>query len=110
MTWWNRLTYAAAFLLFAAGAVAIFFWNLPEVQLNERLQREKLELSASVDYLEQEIAFYQFRLHELEHNPKAVERLARWKLGYALPGETVVFFIPPARAMNTVAPNAPRGR
>lgn len=108
MTWWNRLTYVAVCLLFAAGGVAIFVWNLPVVQTNQRLQRQKLEVSASVDYLKKEIAFYRFQLQELEHNPKAVERLAREKLGYSLAGETVVFFVPSASPPTTLRTDASR--
>ena len=32
----------------------------------------------------------------LRNDPKTIERLAREKLGYAKPGETVIVFLPPA--------------
>ena len=40
----------------------------------------------------------QAQIDELRNDPNAVERLAREKLGYARPGETVIHFEPATNA------------
>jgi cell division protein FtsB len=107
VTWWNRLSWTAVFLMFAVGGVAAAFWILPEIQLNQRLQRQKIEAAAEVDGLRQELAVYQFRVFQWEHNPAAVERLAREKLGYSKSGETVIFFKPPSPRVTDLSRTPP---
>lgn len=96
---WNRLSFAVLLLLFAAGFVMAFLWYIPEIELNRRLQAERREREQKTSSLEQEIKVIRFRLNELQTNPKAVERLARWRLGYARPGETVIYFRQPVPAV-----------
>lgn len=72
-----------------------FLWYIPEIELNRRLQAQRLEREREIAALEQEIEVIRFRLGELDTNPKAVERVARRWLGYARPGETVIYFRPP---------------
>jgi cell division protein FtsB len=89
---WNRLSFAVLLLLLAAGFVMAFLWYIPEIELNRRLQAERRAREHQISRLEQEIKVLHFQLNELQTNPKAVERLARWRLGYARPGETVIYF------------------
>ena len=106
---WNRLSFAVLLLLLAAGFVMAFLWYIPEIELNRRLQAGRLEREREIASLKQEIEIIRFRLGELEQNPKAVERVARRWLGYARPGETVIYFRPPvARVLEP--PVVPGGR
>ncbi|MCP5523972.1 MAG: septum formation initiator family protein [Verrucomicrobiales bacterium] len=98
-TTWNRLSFAVLLLLLAAGFVMAFLWYIPEIELNRRLQAERMKRMQDIAALQQEIDGIRFRLGALDRNPKAVERLARWRLGYARPGETVLYFRQPLPAV-----------
>jgi cell division protein FtsB len=92
---WDRLTrFILALLVFAvlAGA-AVCYW--PLLQQNERMRKVVLQLDA--DIAREQAVERQLRAQNdaLRSDPKAVERLARERLGYAKPGETVMRFEEP---------------
>jgi cell division protein FtsB len=92
---WGKLTRVVIFLLFVAGLLGVAVWYLPLIRHNERMRRQILNLDAQIK--KQEEAAKQFRasIDSLHYDPKAVERLARERLGYAKVGETVVRFEEP---------------
>jgi len=91
---WSKLTKVVVALLLAAGLMSLALWYLPLIRQNERMRKEVLRLDGEIE--KQEALTRQTReaIETLRNDPKAVERLAREKLGYAKPGETVVRFEP----------------
>jgi cell division protein FtsL len=98
---WSKLTKIVVALLLVVGLLGLGRLYIPLIRHNENLRREHDRLGAEIQ--KQEIAAKQLRLDiESMRDPKAVERLARERLGYARPDETVVVFESPAT--NTPAP------
>ena len=93
---WDQLTRVVIFLLFIAGLLGVAFWYLPLIQQNERMRKEIFRYDARIQ--KEEDASKQLRgsIDALRRDPKAVERLARERLGYGKPGETVIRFETPA--------------
>jgi cell division protein FtsB len=91
---WDTLTKVVIFLLFLAGLLMVAVWYLPEIKANERYRKEIFRLDAKIQKEEQENKQLRSSIDALRHDPKAVERLARERLGYAKPGETVIRFEP----------------
>jgi cell division protein FtsB len=92
---WDRLTRVAMFLLFVAFLLLVAVKYLPLIKQNERMRREILRLDNQIQRAEDSGKQLKLSIEAL-HHPKAVERLARERLGYARPGETVIRFEPPA--------------
>jgi len=94
---WDKLSKLVLFLLFIAGVLAVFFWYLPLIQKNQRYRKEILALDAK--YTEQEAVKRQLKasIDSLQNDPKAVDRLAREKLGWAKTNEMVVRFEQPTK-------------
>ena len=92
---WDKLTPVVIFLLFIAGILLVGVWYLPLIKQNERMRRVIRELDEKIQ--KQDEAGRQLRssIDALRYEPKAVERLARERLGYAKPGETVIRFEEP---------------
>ncbi|HEU5071600.1 MAG TPA: septum formation initiator family protein [Verrucomicrobiae bacterium] len=92
---WSKLTKVVWGLLLVAGVMILALWYLPLIRQNERMRKEVLRLDGEIQ--KQEAAGKETRdsIDTLRTDPKAIERLAREKLGYAKPGETVVRFEPP---------------
>lgn len=89
---WDKLTRVVICLLLLAGLVGIGVWYMPLIKQNENYRKEVLELDAKV---QQELATkkqLEAALKSLNNDPNAVARLAREKLGYARPDETVIRF------------------
>ena len=84
------------FLLLIAGALLIAVWYLPLIKQNERMRKEILRLETQLQKEEESSKQLRAAIESLRSDPKAVERLARERLGYARPGETVVRFETPA--------------
>ncbi len=99
---WSKLTKAVIFLLFLACVLGVAVWYLPLIQQNERMRKEILRLEAKIQKEEETSKQMKAELNALYNDPKAVERLAREKLGYAKPGETVMRFEP--AVTNAVTP------
>jgi len=89
---WDKLTRLVKLLLFIAYLLVVAVWYLPLIHTNERL-REKM-LSNAERIAKQEQTYKQLRAanETLQHNPKAMERLARETFGYGKPGETIIRF------------------
>jgi len=92
---WGKLTKAGMLLLLVAGLLAVGLWYWPVIQRNERMRKEILRLDKQIQKEEQERKQLETAIKALNRDPKAVERLAREKLGYAKPGETVIRFTSP---------------
>lgn len=78
-----------------ACLLGVFFWYLPEFEQNERLRQRILVLENEVKAEEERQQQLKTAIQNLKHDPKTVERLARERLGYAKPGETVIYFEAP---------------
>ena len=93
---WDKLTKTVLVLLVVSVAVGIGFLCVPLIQQNERMRQRNGELETQI--LREEEAGRQLKanLDAQRSDPKAVERLAREKLGYAKPGEIVIRFQEPA--------------
>ncbi len=89
---WSKLSQAVVALLALAVLVFICLAYQKPIEQNERMRREILRLDAEIE--KQETLSRQLRadIDELRNDPAAVERLAREKLGYAKPDETVIRF------------------
>lgn len=93
---WSKLTRGALFLLFIAVLLLVGVWYLPLIKENERRRRRILQLDTQVQKAQEEGKQLKASYEALRHDPKAVERLARERLGYARTGETVIRFEAPA--------------
>lgn len=89
---WRRLTQFVIGLLGIAALIAVGLWYLPLIQQNERMRKQILELENQIQAEETQGKRLEGAITALKTDPKAVERMAREKLGYARPGETVIFF------------------
>ena len=98
---WDKLTRVVIFLLFIAGILLVALWYLPLIKTNEATRREILRLDTLVQKEEATGRQLRTSIDSLAHNPKAVERLARERLGYAKAGEIVIHFEEPAT--NTIS-------
>ena len=65
---------------------------LPLIHQNERMRAENLRLETELKKESEKSKQLQTEIDALQNDPKTVERLAREKLGYAKPDETVVRF------------------
>lgn len=93
---WGKLTRIVIALLVIALLAAIWQWYLPVIKQNERMRRDALNLDDQIQ--KQEAAQKQLKasIDTLRYDTNAVERLAREKLRFAKPGETVVVFESPS--------------
>src|SRR5512139_2958873 len=89
---WDKLTPVVIFLLFVAGLLLVGVWYLPLIKQNERMRKEILRLDTLIRTEEETARQLRTSIDALRHNPKAVERLARERLGYVRAGETVIRF------------------
>lgn len=101
---WDRLTRVVVFLLFLAAVLAVALWYYPVMKHTERLRQENLRLDAEIEREALRQRELQHSLHLLQHDPRTIERLAREKLGYARPGETVIRFEAPRTNAGGVRP------
>jgi cell division protein FtsB len=93
---WSKLTGAVIFLLLLAGIGLVVVWYLPQIRQNEHMRAEILRLDTQIQQEEETARKLKASIDALHRDPKTVERLAREKLGYAKPGETVIRFEEPA--------------
>ncbi|MCD6049935.1 MAG: Septum formation initiator [Verrucomicrobia bacterium] len=95
---WDRLTQFVLVLIVIAILLGVGVWYLPLIQRNERMRKEILRLDNEIRLEEtkaRELKASIDTLRDPATAPKAVERLARERLGYAKPGETIIRFEPP---------------
>jgi cell division protein FtsB len=89
---WQKLSRLMAAMIFAAAALAVVVWYIPLFQQNERLRKEIQSLQGQIRHEEQASRQLENNIRSLRSDPKAIERMAREKLGYAKTGETVIYF------------------
>jgi len=89
---WEKLTRLVIFLLFLAGILGLAVWYLPLIRQNERMRKQILRLDAQIQREDETGKQLWNSINALRYDPKAVERLARERWGYAKPGETVIRF------------------
>src|SRR5215467_5130997 len=92
---WDKLTRVVIFLLFIAGLLGVAVWYLPLIQRNERMRKEILRLDGQVQKQEELSKHLRASIDALHRDPMAIERLAREKMGYAKPGDSVIRFDTP---------------
>ncbi len=92
---WDKLTPVVIFLLFVAGILLLGVWYLPLIKQNERMRKRIVHLDGLIQKEEEEGKRLRTAIEALRRDPKAVERLARERLGYAKPGEIVIRFEEP---------------
>jgi cell division protein FtsB len=92
---WDKLTRVVIFLLFIAGILLVAIWYLPLIRTNERMRKEILRLDTLIQKEEETGKQLRTSKEALLRDPKAVERLARERLGYAKTGEIVIRFEAP---------------
>src|SRR5664279_4292372 len=92
---WDKLTPVVIFLVFVAGVLLVAIWYLPLIKHNERMRREILRLDTVIQKEEETGKQLRTSIDALRYDPKAVERLARERLGYAKAGEYVIRFEQP---------------
>ena len=93
---WHRLSQLVIALIIVACLLGVFFWYLPVFEQNERMRQQILVLENQIRAEEQRRVQFETAIRNLRDDPKTVERMARERLGYAKPGETVIYFEPPA--------------
>jgi cell division protein FtsB len=89
---WGKLTRVVIALLVIALLGIIWQWYLPLIKQNERMRRTTLSLDDKIHNEEATNKLYKNSIDTLRYDTNAIERLAREKLRYAKPGETVVVF------------------
>jgi cell division protein FtsB len=91
---WSKLTSVVVVLVVTAVVLLIGACYLPVIQENARMEAQIVKLQGQVQTEQQKAKQLQDEIDALQNDPKAVERLAREKLGYARPDETVIYFEP----------------
>jgi len=91
---WGKLTRIVIGLLVIALLGIIWQWYLPLIKQNERMRRTSLSLDTKIQAEEANQKQYKSSMDTLRYDTNAIERLAREKLRYAKPGETVIVFEP----------------
>jgi cell division protein FtsB len=91
---WAKLTRVVILLFALAILLIVWQWYLPLIRQNERMRKENLRLDAQIQKGQEANRQLKASYDNLRFNPRAVERLARERLGYARPGETVIRFEP----------------
>ena len=92
---WGKLTRVVIVLLVIALLGIIWQWYLPLIKQNERMRRTTLILDNNIQVEEANQKQYKASIDTLRYDTNAIERLARERLRYAKPGETVIVFEPP---------------
>jgi cell division protein FtsB len=92
---WGKLTRIVIFLFLVAGVMGLAVWYLPLIRTNERMREETFRQDTQIQKEEEISKQLKASIDALRYDPKAVERLARERLGYAKPGETIIRFEAP---------------
>jgi cell division protein FtsB len=92
---WDQLTRIVIFLLFVAGLLGVAVWYMPLIHQNERYRKEILHLDAAIHKEEETAKQLHNEIEALRRDTNAVARLARERLSYGKPGETIIRFEAP---------------
>jgi cell division protein FtsB len=91
---WDRLRTAVILLLFVACVLGVILWYRPLVDQNERMRQEIMFMQMRIQQEEERGKQMEAAIRALRTDPRAVERVAREKLGFIKPGETRIQFEP----------------
>jgi cell division protein FtsB len=89
---WSKLTKVVVGLVVLAVLLLIGMCYLPLIQENTRMRAQILKLDQQLQTEQEKSERLQTQIDALRNDSKTVERLAREKLGYAKPDETVIRF------------------
>ena len=89
---WSKLTQVVIGLVAIAILLLIGMTYLPLIQQNENYRREIDRLDVEIQKQTEISKELKTEIDALRNDPKTVERLAREKLGYAKPDETIIHF------------------
>jgi cell division protein FtsB len=92
---WDQLTRVVFGLLLVATIIGVVLWYSPVIKQNERMRKEKLALDEKINHELDAAKKLDASIRSLQ-DPRTIERLARERLSYAKPGETVIHFETPA--------------
>jgi cell division protein FtsB len=95
---WSTLTKFVVGLIVLAVLLLIGMCYLPLIQENTRMRAQILKLDQQLEAETNQLSQLQAQIDALRNDPKTVERLAREKLGYAKPDETIIRFEPATNA------------
>jgi len=98
---WGKLTRVVIALLVIALLGIIWQCYLPVIKQNERMRRTTLSLDNRIQIEEATNKMFKASIDTLRYDTNAIDRLAREKLRYAKPGETVIVFEPPVTNQTT---------
>ena len=98
---WSKLTQLVIGLVVLAILLLIFMCYRPLIEENEQFRRQILQMNAQIKAQQQISMDLSNQIQILTNDPKTVERLAREKLGYARPDETVIHFEPAGNSSAT---------
>jgi cell division protein FtsB len=93
---WDKLRRLVLAMLFVATVLGIVVWYLPLIRLNERYRQRIFEKESQIQQERAHGRELEAAIRAVRTDPRAVERLAREKLGYIKPGETRIQFEPAA--------------
>lgn len=93
---WPKLSRIVVVLLVLAVVVGVVVWYLPVIKHNEAFRKEILHLNAEIKQQEDLSRQLDSATKALKNDPKTLERVAREKLGYVKPGETMIRFEEPS--------------
>jgi cell division protein FtsB len=91
-TIWDKVTRMIVVGIVVAMVAGVFVWYLPVIQQNQRMRKRALDLDAEIAKQEKRAERSKVEIEAIQSDPKTIERLARERLGYAKPGETVIRF------------------
>ena len=92
---WDKLSRLVVILLLLAGLVGVVVWYLPVIQKNEHARQRIMLKDLQIRQEEEKSRQLEAAIRALRSDSRAVERLAREKLGYVKPGEIRIQFDPP---------------
>jgi cell division protein FtsB len=95
---WSKLTKIVVGLIVLAVLLLIGMCYLPLIQEKTRMNAQIFKLEQQLETESNQLNQLQSQIDALRNDPKTVERLAREKLGYAKPDETVIRFEPATNA------------
>jgi cell division protein FtsB len=89
---WTLLQRIVIVLLVTASLLLVALWYWPLIRTNAALRRRLNDVQMQVELERQQVAQKSNLVQSLTSDDHMLERLAREKLGWARPGETVILF------------------
>lgn len=93
---WGKLTRLLVFLFVVAILMVVAATYYPLLKQNERMRGVVYQLDTQIQQEENQQRQLRAGIEAMTKDRATIERLAREKLGYAKPGETVIRFEAPA--------------